>query len=134
MVNRDLSTAVLRHFIGVREAELAAGTLTRAEVLRAVLEPSREIDPKFRTVLIETRDGGLVSGIVVSREADALKVRQGPQAAIREVPLRSIAEQGESKVSLMPEGLLVTLSKEEILDLLAYVLAGGDSKDPLFAR
>ena len=43
--------------------------------------------------------------------------------------LADIEEKTESKLSLMPEGLLVTLSKEEILDLLAYVLAAGDSHD-----
>ena len=32
----------------------------------------------------------------------------------------------------MPEGLLDTLSEAEILDLLAYVLSGGDPADERF--
>jgi ribosome assembly protein YihI (activator of Der GTPase) len=32
-----------------------------------------------------------------------------------------------SKVSPMPEGLLNTLQKDEILDLLAYLLSGGQT-------
>jgi putative heme-binding domain-containing protein len=120
--------------LGALPAKLADGTFTRADVLRAVLEPSREIDPKYRPVLIETRDGGLVSGIVVGRDAKALRVLAGPQAAPREVPLGTIVDQVDSKVSLMPEGLLVTLSKEEILDLLAYVIAGGDPGHRAFAN
>ncbi len=39
MVNRDLSTAVLRHFIGVREAELAAGTLKKRARARGAPAP-----------------------------------------------------------------------------------------------
>lgn len=115
-------------------ARLAVGTLSRTDLLREVLEPSRLIDPKYRPVLIETRDGGLVTGIVVTRDPQVVRVRSGPHAAPQDVPVRSIVEEAESKVSLMPEGLLVTLSKEEILDLLAYVMSGGDPGHPAFAR
>jgi hypothetical protein len=38
-----------------------------------------------------------------------------------------------SKVSLMPPGLLNILTKDEVLDLLAYVLSGGDPGNPMFA-
>ena len=34
----------------------------------------------------------------------------------------------------MPVGLLSTLTREEILDLLAYVEAGGDPKRPAFQK
>ena len=36
-----------------------------------------------------------------------------------------------SSLSMMPSGLLDTFSKEEILDLLAYIRAGVDSVDSL---
>jgi hypothetical protein len=39
-----------------------------------------------------------------------------------------------SKVSLMPPGLLNILSKDEIYDLLAYVLSGGDPKNAMFTK
>jgi len=38
-----------------------------------------------------------------------------------------------SDVSLMPVGLLNTLSAEEILDLLAYLESGGDATQKRFA-
>jgi hypothetical protein len=37
-----------------------------------------------------------------------------------------------SKISPMPVGLLNPLTKEEILDLFAYVLSGGDLKHEIF--
>ena len=40
------------------------------------------------------------------------------------IPLEEIEEQLTSKISLMPLGLLNTLTEAEILDLLAYVIAG----------
>lgn len=114
--------------------KVSDGKLTRADVLREVLEPSAVIDEKYRPVVIATEDGGVVTGIVVGKTDKALTVLSGPQAKPKEVLKEDIAEQVESKISLMPEGLLVTLSKEEILDLLAYILAGGDANHPAFAR
>ena len=37
-----------------------------------------------------------------------------------------------SKVSMMPPNLLMMLTKEEILDLTAYVLSGGDENHKAF--
>ena len=43
-----------------------------------------------------------------------------------------IDERSKSLVSIMPQGMLNRLSREEILDLMAYLLARGDKKSPLF--
>jgi hypothetical protein len=32
----------------------------------------------------------------------------------------------------MPKGLLDTLTKDEIFDLLGYIIAGGDEQHPLY--
>jgi uncharacterized protein YjgD (DUF1641 family) len=40
----------------------------------------------------------------------------------------------ESKVSMMPPGLLNMLKDDDILDLLAYLLSGGNAKDPMFTE
>ena len=39
---------------------------------------------------------------------------------------------GENVNGYMPTGLVVTLTKDEILDLLAYVMAGGNAEHPVF--
>jgi hypothetical protein len=39
-----------------------------------------------------------------------------------------------SKLSPMPEGLVNVLTKDEVLDLLAYLESGGRRDHPAFAR
>jgi len=107
---------------------------TPESVLREMLEPSKVIDAKFKTWIIETKQGEVVSGLIVEQDAKSVKVRANPDNPPREVLLADIDEKIESKVSLMPEGLLVTLSADEILDLLAYVLSGANPRDALFAE
>ena len=45
-----------------------------------------------------------------------------------------IEEMKASPVSMMPEGLLNTLNRDEILDLIAYLLSRGDRENPMFRR
>jgi hypothetical protein len=49
-----------------------------------------------------------------------------------EIVKQSIDDRIASRVSIMPIGLLNTLDKEQILDLLAYLLAGGNADDAAF--
>ncbi len=39
-----------------------------------------------------------------------------------------------SKISPMPQGLLNMMQKDEFLDLVAYVLSGGDAKRAMFRK
>jgi putative heme-binding domain-containing protein len=107
---------------------------TRLDVLRSVLEPSHKIDDKYRSYLFELDSGKVVTGMVVSETADAVKVIENPLANTEPVVLRKseIVERTKSPSSIMPKGLLDKLSREEILDLLSYVIARGDAKNPLF--
>ena len=49
-----------------------------------------------------------------------------------EIPKETIEERVDSKVSLMPEGLLNTLTKQEIFDLLLYIESAGDANSPVY--
>ena len=42
------------------------------------------------------------------------------------------ARRKKSPSSIMPKGLLDKLTRDEVLDLLAYVLARGDASAPVF--
>ena len=43
-----------------------------------------------------------------------------------------IEEMKPSPVSMMPEGLLNTLNRDEVLDLIAYLLSRGDRNNGMF--
>ena len=64
-----------------------------------------------------------------------MKVLVDPLARCEPTVLQKmeIDERIKSQVSIMPQGLLNKLTREEILDLMAYLMARGDKKDPLFA-
>ena len=47
---------------------------------------------------------------------------------------KEVEEMEVSKVSPMPVNLLALLTKDEVLDMLAYVLSGGEAEHELFKR
>ena len=81
--------------------------------------------------------GKVITGLIVEETPDVVKVIENPLAKAeprraQEVATSTSAQ--KSPNSIMPKGLLDKLTREEILDLVAYVAAGGDPKSPLFAK
>ena len=78
--------------------------------------------------MVTTADGRLISGVVLHEDDEVIRLLSNPLnpgERAKEVAKEDVDERAESKVSLMPLGLLNTLSEEEILDLLGYLEAGG---------
>jgi putative heme-binding domain-containing protein len=105
-----------------------------AEVLHDVLEPSFRINEKFQTTAFELNSGKTVQGLVLEETGDRVKLIENPLAKAEPLTLKKsdIAEQKKLPTSLMPKGLLDKLTRDEILDLVAYVVAAGDPKHPFF--
>ncbi len=108
--------------------------LTHADVLREILEPSHKINEKFQPYSFVLDSGKIVTGLILEETPEAFKVIENPLLS-REptvIPKSSIDEQVKSKTSIMPQGLLDKLTADEVLDLVAYILAAGNEKHPLF--
>ncbi len=111
------------------------GKLDRLGLLTEIVQPSKIIDQKFRTQIISTQDGVVVSGVVVHEDDKVIRLLSNPidvGQKPKQVTKSEIDERIESKTSLMPNGLLNSLTKEEILDLLTYLESGGDQAYPAF--
>jgi putative heme-binding domain-containing protein len=108
--------------------------LTATDVLRDILEPSFRINEKYQTVNFVLKSGKTVSGLVLKETADAIEIIEDPLASTkpRVLKVSSIETREKSKTSLMPKGLLDKLTKEEILDLVAYVSSRGSAKHRVF--
>jgi cytochrome c len=96
------------------------------KLLQQILEPSNEIHPKFQTVQFLLDRGEIIAGLIVKENKDSYHVAKNlltPHDLTR-VDKRTIEEQQVSKVSAMPAGLINTLTKSEILDMLRFLEAG----------
>ncbi len=103
-----------------------AGRFGRRELLEAIVEPSRVVDEKYRTLVLSLKDGTLVSGVLVGGREGEIYVAPNHFLPAQYVRVREeeIAERGAATASLMPVGLLNSLSPAEVLDLLAFLESG----------
>jgi putative heme-binding domain-containing protein len=105
-------------------------------ILESILNPSKDIDKKFQSQVFVLDTGKVITGMVVKETPKTFEVVIDPQSKGRPTVIQksSIDDQTASKTSIMPLGLLNKLSREEILDLIAYVYARGDKSNSLFAH
>ena len=103
-------------------------------VLEHILNPSLLVAEEYRTYVIETEWDGTYYGQIISQDNKTVTVLSNPLAPETAVTLqRSDIQSLESmNASPMPMDLLITLEKEEIWDLVAYILSGDDANDPAF--
>jgi putative membrane-bound dehydrogenase-like protein len=104
-------------------------------LLQEILEPSRNVEEKYRKIMFELEDDIYVSGNIIAEDDAFVTIQAGPtKAQEQKIDKKTILSRRPSPVSIMPLALLNTLDKEQILDLLAYVLADGDAKAAAFKQ
>jgi putative heme-binding domain-containing protein len=105
-----------------------------ADILNEILTPSARINEKFQTNVFELGSGKVITGLVLEETPDVIKVIENPLAKTEPMLIRrgDVVERQRSKTSIMPKGLLDKFTRDEILDLVAYVAAGGNRHSGLF--
>jgi putative membrane-bound dehydrogenase-like protein len=102
------------------------GRFSRADLFTAILQPSKDVSPRYRTTEIGTSEGKVYQGLIIYEAVDGLILQTGPAATVR-VGAEQITERRLTDTSLMPVGLLDRLSDREIADLYAYLKSQGSS-------
>jgi putative heme-binding domain-containing protein len=92
------------------------------EVLREILDPSHRIDEKYAVHIILTTAGQTFSGLIVEETKEAVSILENPESKQpRVLAKEEIEEMQKTANSMMPKGLLDQYSKDEILEILAYI-------------
>lgn len=107
------------------ELTSVAGRFGVRDLLESVVEPNKTISDQYQAIIIEKKNGDIVSGRIGNLSGAGVNVVEdmfdpGRMTTVRRADIESITH---SSVSMMPEGLLNTLKKEEIQDLMAFLLA-----------
>lgn len=111
-----------------------AGRFDKRYILESILEPSKVISDQYAAVQILTIEGQVIHGRIVNLAGDSFRVNTNmldPDAQVS-VDRKQIEEMVPSKTSMMPQGAINTLNKEEILDLMAFLLSRGDRNNAMF--
>jgi putative membrane-bound dehydrogenase-like protein len=95
-----------------------------AELLTAIIDPNREVDPSYLAWSFETKDDEIYDGVIISENRTSVTLRNNSgETSVKTADIKGRRNTGRS---LMPDGF-ETLGAEALRDMLAYV-CGSDSK------
>ena len=114
----------------------SGGRYSHRDLLEQIIHPSKEINEQFVPTIVKMKNGDVLTGVVVNLNGQRVTLNTDmfdPNQRVN-VNRPDVASIEPSNVSPMPPGLLNMMQKEEIMDLVAYVLSGGDRKHEAFRK
>jgi putative heme-binding domain-containing protein len=92
----------------------------RDELIESILKPNAKIAQGFETHIFTMTDGKVFTGFVVRESGDEVEIRDTTGTA-KILKKQEIDERHQSQQSVMPEGLVDTLTVHELASILAYL-------------
>jgi putative heme-binding domain-containing protein len=117
------------------ELTAAGSKYDRRVLLESILEPSKVINEQYQLHTVTLRNGENVTGRLLRETAAEVVLETDAFSGARERFARAEVERlAPAALSSMPSGLVDVLSREDILDLLAYLECGGRSEASAFRK
>jgi hypothetical protein len=106
------------------------------DLVENIIDPSRVISDQYAATMFSLKDGQIITGRIANLSGDNIQVMTNmlDPGSLTSIRTDSIEESMPAKASMMPNGLLDTLSSEEALDLIAYLKSGGNPNDAMFKK
>jgi putative heme-binding domain-containing protein len=92
----------------------------REKLLESILQPSKNIEPKYVTWVVETTAGKVIAGLLVHKDGNEIVVKDTQNQEHR-VATGDIESTHQMQQSMMPELLLRDMTGQQVADLLAYL-------------
>mgnify|MGYP002844195256 CR=1 FL=1 len=113
-----------------------AGRFSVKDLAESLVTPSKVISDQYKASTVVTTEGKVINGRIVNDNKGTLTIVTDPFDASKvvTVPAGKVDEVTPSKTSLMPDKLLHPLGRNELLDLIAYLLSRGNPDDRVFGE
>jgi putative membrane-bound dehydrogenase-like protein len=95
---------------------------SKEQLLGDILDPSREVDPRYINYVVTTKAGRTFSGMIAAETASSITLRRAEKA--EDIILRGQIDDIQATAkSVMPDGLEMQLTKQDVADVIAYLQA-----------
>jgi putative heme-binding domain-containing protein len=114
------------HQIGTQGARIGpqldgVGVRGVDRLLEDILDPNRNVDQAFRSTTIATKEGQVLTGLLLRDEGAVLVLADSQGRDVR-VPKGEVAEQTVNPLSPMPANWADAMTPEELANLLSFLL------------
>ena len=104
------------------------------DMLEAIIEPNKTVSDQYAATVFTMKDGSSILGRLTNENDKSYFISQNPFApeTLREVPKQDVASTKYSYISVMYPGLMNSMNEDEMKDLIAYLMAGGNDQHELY--
>lgn len=104
------------------------------DMLEAIIDPNKVVSDQYASTVFTMKDGSSILGRITNETDEAYVIFQNPftPEVTREIPKSEVVDTKYSYTSLMFPGLVNRLNEEELKDLLAYLMAGGNEEHEVY--
>jgi len=109
---------------------------SKKDMLEAIILPSKSVSDQYAASQFELKNGTSVVGRLTNQDATAYYVSQNPYDPdqVEKILKKNVRSVKYSNVSMMLPSLINSLSAEELKDLMAYLMAGGNPDNAVFKK
>ncbi|MGC3944051.1 MAG: c-type cytochrome [Chryseolinea sp.] len=106
------------------------------DMLESIIEPNKSVSDQYAATVFTMKDGSSILGRLINENEKSYSVSQNPFApdVLREISKADVASTKYSYISVMYPGLINNMNEDEVRDLVAYLMAGGDDKNDAFKK
>jgi putative heme-binding domain-containing protein len=106
------------------------------DMLEAIIDPNKAVSDQYAATVFTMKDGSSILGRLINENETSYSISQNPFApeTLREVPKADVVSSKYSYISVMYPGLINRMNEDEVKDLIAYLMAGGDEKNDVFKK
>ena len=94
--------------------------LNAEKLLESILDPSKQIDQKYITYLAETKDGLVITGLLISKDENEVVLKDATNK-LQRIPATNIEELLPQAKSMMPDLLFRDMTAQQVADLVEYL-------------
>lgn len=107
---------------------------TAKDMLESIIEPNKVVSDQYAATVLTMKDGSSILGRLINEDDKTYFISQNPFApdVIREISKPDVADTKYSYISVMYPGLINRLNEEELKDLIAYLMAGGNAEHEIY--
>ncbi len=100
------------------------------DLLETIIDPSKEVSDQYQATTFLLEDGRVISGRVANLVRNEYMIQEDMirPGKLTRIKTEAIEEMQPSSKSMMPSGLLDSLTEDEIADLIAYMRSVADDR------
>jgi len=106
------------------------------DMLESIIEPNKTISDQYAATIFYLKDGKSIVGRLINQDDEKYSVSQNPFAPqmLRDIPKKDVVRTKVSDISIMLPGMINNLNSDELRDLMAFLMSGGNKENEVYTK